>query len=51
LWGSKGGFGFGQKVDLAFAWDGDVSGEDEPKGKAGEFVVCQPSDGRKQNLF
>src|SRR5271170_4207395 len=35
LWGCKGSFGLCKKVDLAFVWDGDVSGERETQGEAG----------------
>jgi hypothetical protein len=48
---NEGGFGRGQEIDLAVAWDGHVSGKDKTKGKAGKLVVCQSVNGREQNLF
>src|SRR6266702_1597024 len=51
LRGSKSGFGFGQKVDFAFAWNGCVSSKDKTESKPGEFVIRQSVDGGKQNLF
>ena len=39
LWGCKSGLGLGEKVELAFAGDIDVSGEDKTEGKPGELVV------------
>jgi len=35
LWRCKGSLGFGEKVELAFAGDGDVSGERETQDEAG----------------
>jgi hypothetical protein len=35
LWGRKGSLGFGEKVELAFAGDIDVSDERETQGEAG----------------
>ena len=49
--GTKAAFGLGQGIDLALAWDRYVSGKDKTKSKAGELVVCQSVNGRKQNLF
>jgi hypothetical protein len=48
---NEGAFGLGQGIDLALAWDRYVSGKDKTKSKAGELVVCQFVNGRKQNLF
>jgi len=51
LWGGKGFLGFGKEVELAFAWDGNVSGERQPKRKAGQLVVRRLGERRCQNLL
>ncbi len=47
---NESGFGCGQEVDLALAWNGRVVGEDEPDGEAGQLVFRERPDGRKQNF-
>ncbi len=35
----EGGCGFGEKVELAFAWEGDIPGEGKTEGEAGQLLV------------
>jgi hypothetical protein len=45
------GLGFGEEVELAFAWDAAVSSKCQPKGEASQLVVGEAVDGGKQNIL
>jgi hypothetical protein len=51
LRGNEGGCGFGKEVELAFAWDGNVSGEGDSEGEAGQLLVWRLGERRRQNLL
>jgi len=50
-WGSEDALGFGEEVQLAFAWNAEVSSKCETQGEAGQLVVCGSVDAGKQYLF
>ncbi len=48
---NEGGCSFGKEVELGFAWDGNVSGESDSEGEAGQLLVWRLGEHRRQNLL